>query len=163
MLLCVPVIASAQKKEVKRVEQDTEAWRYEIEAENVGLQGTCVVKVWTYSPNPSLAADQSKKNAIHGVIFKGVPAKDRIPGKKPLFEDSARETEFAVFFKDFFRYGGDYERFVTLTTNGAIDAEDIMKVDKKTYKVGVVVTVNYNELRSHLEGKGVIKKLNSGF
>lgn len=162
-LLCLPLFAFAQSSKEKKANKDTEAWRYEIEPENVGNQGTAVVKVWSFSKNPNVAAEQSKKNAIHGVIFKGIPTKDRIQGKKPLVEDSAKESEHADFFKAFFANGGDFQRFVSLTNNGAIEAGDVMKVDKKEYKVGVVVTVNYSELRSYLESKGVVKKLNAGF
>lgn len=54
-------------------------------------------------------------------------------------------------------------RFVTLTNNGAIAAGDIMKVGKKEYKVGVVVTVQYNDLRKYLEEKGIVKRLDAGF
>jgi len=161
VLLCLPMLAIAQS--AKKANKDTEAWRYEIEPVNVGNQGTVVVKVWSFSKKPAVAAEQSKKNAIHGVIFKGVPTKDRIQGKKPLVEDSAKESEHADFFKSFFADGGDFQRFVSLTSNGAIEAGDVMKVDKKEYKVGVVVTVNYSELRSYLESKGIVKKLNAGF
>ena len=160
-LLCLPLLAFAQS--AKKANKDTEAWRYEIEAENVGNTGTVVVKVWSFSKKPEVAAEQSKKNAIHGIIFKGVPKKDRIQGKKPLVEDSAKESEHADFFKSFFANGGDFQRFVTLTSNGAIEAGDVMKVDKKEYKVGVLVTINYSELRSYLENKGIVKKLNAGF
>jgi len=163
LMLCLPMFAFAQSGKEKKANQDTEAWRYEIEPENVGNQGTVVVKVWSFSKDPKVAAEQSKKNAIHGVIFKGVPTKDRIQGKKPLVQNSAIESEKADFFANFFANGGDYQRFVSLTNNGAIGAGDVMKVDKKEYKVGVVVTVNYSELRSYLEDQGIVKKLNSGF
>ena len=33
----------------------------------------------------------------------------------------------------------------------------------KEYKVGVVVKVNYSELRKHLESNGILKGLASGF
>lgn len=162
LMVCLPVFAFAQSKQ-KKADKETEAWRYEIEPENVGTQGTAVVKVWSYSKSPQVAAEQAKKNAIHGVIFKGIPAKDRLKGRKPLVDDSAKESEHADFFKSFFANGGEFQRFVALTNNGAIEAGDVMKVDKKEYKVGVVVTVSYSELRSYLEDKGIVRKLNSGF
>lgn len=163
LVLCVPMLASSQKRKIKQANEDTESWRYEIEPVEVGLQGTCLVKVWSYSKKPAVASSQARKNAVHGVIFKGIPAKDRIPAKKPLVQSDAATSEHADFFDAFFAEGGDFMRYVTLTNNGAVAAGDVMKVDKKTYKVGIIVTVNYNELRKLLEEKGIVKKLNAGF
>lgn len=162
LVLCIPMLAFSQKKKQKQADADTENWRYEIEAVEVGLQGTCLVKVWSYSKKPEIATGQARKNAIHGVIFKGIPAKDRIPGKKPLVQEAGAETTHADFFKSFFATDGDFMRYVTLTNNGAIGAGNVMKIGKE-YKVGVIVTVNYSELRKLLEDKGIIRKLDSGF
>lgn len=162
LMLIVPVAGFSQKKKIKKANEDTAQWRYEIKALEVGTQGTCLVKVWSYSKKPEVASSQSRKNAVHGVIFKGIPAKDRIPGKKPLVQNASAESEHANFFKDFFADGGAFMRYVTLTNNGAIEAGDIMKIGKE-YKVGVNVTVNYSELRKALEDAGVIKKLGAGF
>lgn len=162
MMLIVPAVGFSQKKKIKKANEDTAQWRYEIEALEVGTQGTCLVKVWSYSKKPEVASSQSRKNAVHGVIFKGIPAKDRIPGKKPLVQNASAEAEHADFFKNFFADGGAFMRYVTLTNNGAIEAGDVMKIGKE-YKVGVNVTVNYSELRKAMEDAGVIKKLGAGF
>ncbi len=160
--VCLTLSTGAQqlpKRHVKKANEQTQEWRYEIEPVNVGTPGSVVVKVWSFSKKPEVAAEQARKNAIHGVIFKGIPAKDRIPGKKPLVETPV-ETGF---FEHFFAEGGDYARYVTLTTNGAIAAGDVLKTSKKEYKVGIVATVAYNELRQYLESKGVVRKLDAGF
>lgn len=161
LLLCVPVAVAAQSKKVKKANEETAQWRYEIEPVAVGNQGNVVVKVWSHSKSPQVAQEQSKKNAVHGVVFKGIPTKDRLPGRKPLVAEAGQED--SAFFKDFFKDGGDYMRFVTLTNSGAVASGDVMKTSKKEYKVGVQVTVNYNDLRSFLESKGVVKRLDSGF
>ena len=163
LILCVPMVAFSQKQKIKKANEDTENWRYEVETVEVGLQGTCVVKVWSYSKKPTVAANQARKNAVHGLIFKGLAAKDRIPGKKPLVSEAEAQAKHADFFDSFFSDNGDFMRYVTLTNNGAIGAGDVMKVDKKTYKVGIIVTVNYNDLRKALEDQGVVRKLNAGF
>lgn len=162
LMLIVPAVGFSQKKKIKKANEDTAQWRYEIVALEVGTQGTCLVKVWSYSKKPEVASSQSRKNAVHGVIFKGIPAKDRIPGKKPLVQNASTEAEHADFFKNFFADGGAFMRYVTLTNNGAIEAGDVMKIGKE-YKVGVNVTVNYSELRKAMEDAGVIKKLGAGF
>lgn len=155
--------ASAQKKAKRQANEATMAWNYEIEQVATGKKGSVVVKAWSTSNKPEVAAEQAKKNAIHGIIFKGVPEQNRIPSKRPLMKDANGYETNKAFFDEFFADGGAYMRFVTLTTNGVLDAGDILKLNKKEYKVGVQVTVNYDELRKHLEQSGVIKRLDAGF
>lgn len=53
-------------------------------------------------------------------------------------------------------------KFVSLSNDGAVGAEDRMKIGKE-YKIGLVVTVNVAELRKDLENAGIIRSLSSGF
>ena len=59
--------------------------------------------------------------------------------------------------EDFFANGGKYSKFVTTSTDGAIEAGDVTKISKKEYKVGVNVSVNVTLLRKDLEAAGIIK------
>lgn len=161
LLLCMPLLASAQNRRVRIANEETAAWRYELESVSVGnTPGTLVLKVWSFSKNPNIAQEQAKKNAVHGAIFKGIPAQDRVPGKQPLVTDEAAHADF---FNSFFADGGDYMRFVTLTNTGDLAAGDVLKTSNKEYKVGVLVMLNYNQLRSALESKGVVRSLDAGF
>ncbi len=163
LALCLPLLAGAQKlpkRHVKKANEQTAIWRYEIESAGVATTGNEVIKVWSFSKKPQVAAEQSRKNAVHGIIFKGVPSKQGYSGKRPLV---ANEDENAEFFSKFFADGGDYARFVSLTTNGAVAGGDVMRTSNKEYRVGVVVTVSYNDLRRHLEENGVTKRLGAGF
>lgn len=146
----------------KKANKDTQKWRYDIEAAGVGTQGTYLVKVWSYSKKPSVAMEQSKKNAVHGVIFKGFVGKPGVPGQKALATSPAIEQEKQQFFEEFFADGGKYAKYVYESTSGAVAAEDRMKVGKE-YKIGIVVSVNVDALRKDLEAAGVIKGLSSGF
>ncbi|MFM7684268.1 MAG: hypothetical protein ACKO7P_16240 [Bacteroidota bacterium] len=158
--LTLPYICMAQSK--KKADKETTQWRYEIEAVGTGTQGTYQIKVWSYSKKPETAIEQAKKNAVHGIIFKGFPDKDRVKGQKALAQSPNLEQEKEDFFKAFFKDGGKYQKFVTLTNNGAIAAGDRIKIGKE-YKIGVVVSVNVTELRKDLEDAGIIKGLGSGF
>lgn len=159
LLIAVSSISIAQQKKANK---DTEAWRYEIEAVQTGTQGTYLIKVWSYSKKPEIATEQSKKNAIHGVIFKGFPGKAGVPGQSPLTNNSNLEEEKADFFNNFFSNGGKYMKYVSLSNDGAVAAEDRMKIGKE-YKIGVIVSVNVAELRKELENEGIIRSLSSGF
>jgi hypothetical protein len=146
----------------KKAEEDTFEWRYEIEVVNTGTQGTKQVKVWTYSKKANVAMEQAQKNAVHGIIFKGMPDKGAVRGDKAMATDPNLETTQEEFFKEFFKDGGKYSKYVTLVNNGAIAAGDVMKVGKE-YKVGVIVSVNTAGLRKDLEQAGIIKALTNGF
>ena len=145
----------------KKANKDTEAWRYEIEVVGEGRTGTYLIKVWTYSKKPKVAIAQSKKNAIHGVIFKGFTGKDRLQGQAALASPDV-EDEKSDYFDSFFGDGGKYLLYISETNDGAIASEDIMKVGKE-YKIGVVVSVNVAGLRKELEQSKIIRSLSSGF
>ncbi len=164
-LICAMVISlfnttSAQAR--KKANKDTENFRYEIEAVNTGTQGTYLIKVWSYSKKPNIAIEQAKKNAIHGVIFKGFVGKQGVPGQKALASSPEVADEKSDFFDPFFSDGGDYLKYVNVAGDGTIAAEDRMKVGKE-YKMGVIVSVDVASLRKAMEKAGIIKSLDSGF
>lgn len=161
ILLIVAVsVCNAQKN--KKANKDTEAWRYEIEAVQTGIQGSYLVKVWSYSKKPDVAIEQAKKNAVHGIIFRGFIGTPSVSGQKSLTNNSNLEVEKEDFFKPFFADGGKYMKFVSMSNDGAVAAGDRMKVSKE-YKIGVVLSVNITALRKDLEDAGIIKSLTSGF
>lgn len=161
-LLFLILLSNTSIAQQRKANKDTEAWRYEIEAVQTGTQGTYLIKVWSYSKKPEVATEQSKKNAIHGIIFKGFPGKSGVPGQNPLTNNSNLEEEKADFFNNFFSNGGKYMKYVSLSNDGAVAAEDRMKIGKE-YKIGVIVSVNVAELRKELENEGIIRSLSSGF
>lgn len=160
MVLLFATTVSAQAR--KKADADTENFRYEIECAGVGTQGTYLIKVWSYSKKPTVAIEQAKKNAVHGVVFKGFAGSKGAPGQKPLASNPNLEQEKQEFFTDFFADNGKYMKFVFESADGSIAAGDRLKVGKE-YKVGIVVSVNVSALRADLEQAGVIKGLGSGF
>ena len=78
--LCLPVFAGPKSKAKK----DTEHYRYELECAGNGVQGTYLIKVWSYSRKAAVAAEQCKKNAVHGVIFKGYTGETGCVAQRPL-------------------------------------------------------------------------------
>lgn len=162
MFLALPFASMGQAKKKKKADADTKAWRYEIEPVGTGTQGTYQVKVWSFSKNPKVATEQAKKNAVHGVVFKGFSSANGVTGQKPLARNPNVEQEKEDFFNHFFETGGNYQKFVTLTNSGAIGEGDRIKM-KREYKIGVIVSVNVAGLRKDLEDAGIIKGLAGGF
>jgi hypothetical protein len=161
LLILLGVNASSCQTK-KQVNNDTDNWRYEIEAVNTGIQGTYLIKVWSYSAKPEVAIEQAKKNAVHGIIFKGFAGKQGIPGQNPLATNSSIEKEKSSFFNEFFMDGGKYMKYVNLSNDGSVAAEDRLRIGRE-YKIGVLVSVNVTQLRKFLEDERIIKSLSSGF
>ncbi len=159
LIFSLTTFGQAQKK----ADQATNEWKYEIECAGIGADGTYLVKVWSYSKKGQIAITQAKKNAVHGIIFKGFSAGERgCNAQKPIATNPNIESEKADFFAPFFQEGGKYMKYVTESTDGVIDPTDRMKVGKE-YKIGVIVSVSKDALRKDLESAGIIRSLTSGF
>ena len=150
-----------QKRKKKAANQETTEWRYEVEPEGISHGNSKSIRVWSYSKKVEIAREQATKNAVHGIIFRGVngDSNKRVAAIMPLIKDYNAMEKNSAFFNDFFADGGQYRQFATTTEI----ADKIRKLDRKTYKVGVVVNVQYDALRKMLEQKGIIKSLSSGF
>lgn len=147
----------------KKADNDTKNWRYELECVGTGSEGTYLIKVYSYSKKSKIAIAQAQKNAVHGVVFKGFAGGGRgCSSQRPLASSPAIEDEKADFFNAFFADGGKFMKYVGVSGDGTINAEDIMKVGKE-YKIGIIVSVQKDQLRKDLEAAGVIKGLSSGF
>lgn len=145
-----------------KADKDTKKWRYEVQAVGEGSEGTYLVKVWTYSKKANIAIEQAKKNAIHCIIFQGLIGVGRVSNQPAMSSDPGVEVSKADFFNDFFKDGGPYMKYVSVSGDGSIASGDVMKVGKE-YKVGVVVSIRKDLLKSDLIKAGVIRSLDSGF
>lgn len=158
--LLVGHICLADKQQ--KADAETAKFRYDIEYARSAGDGMCQVKVWSYSKKTRIASEQCRKNAVHGVIFKGYATGDgSATSQRPLVRSGAAMQEHAAFFDEFFQDGGPYRQFVSAVTDGSMEVRRIG--EKKQYKVGVVVTVSKDQLRKYLEENGIIRSLGSGF
>ncbi len=107
-----------------------------------------------------LGAMQSKKNAIHAIIFTGITGNGPCVYKSPLSKNPSVYDENLEFFKNFFKSGGVYAKYANLPTGRP---ERAIKMSKKEYKVETIVSVNESLLRKDLEKANIIKSLSSGF
>lgn len=155
LLTCALGVSAGTKK---KAEKDTNHFRYELECAGNAAQGSYLVKVWSYSRRAAVAAELCKKNAVHGIIFKGYYGTNGCVAQRPLAANPGVEVEYEDFFEVFFKDGGEYQKYVT-TVSGM---QEVMKVGSE-YKVGIVVSVSKDALRKALEAAGVVKSLNSGF
>ena len=153
--LCVPASPALRQKQANK---DTDQFRYEIECAGNAIQGTYLVKVWTYSKKASVAENQCRKNAVHGVIFKGYGGGQGCVSQRPMASSPGVETQFEEYFKSFFADGGEFQKYASIMGG----TTETTKVGRE-YKVGCVVSVRKDDLRKALEAAGVIRGLSSGF
>ena len=161
--ILISTAGNAQLNKKKKSKKDTHNFRYEIECIDTGSRGTVAIKVFSYSKKPDIAIEAAKRNAVHGIIFKGFPKGGKCQKKDPLARNPNLEKEQEDFFKDFFADGGKYLKFVSASNDGAIEGGDISKISKKEFKIGIKVQVNRNLLQKDLEAAKIIEGLGSRF
>ena len=138
-------------------------WHYEIEGIAEAKDGNYLVKVWSFSTKPRIAVDVAKKNAVHGIIFKGYSGvSNKISSQPPFSAIQNLEIEKHSFFEVFFGKNGAYSNYAEVLNEGAISPGDLIKVDKK-YKIGLIVLIKKDDLRNYLVKEGIIPSLDSGF
>lgn len=157
VLACCCLVATAGNRKQQKANNDTESFRYDLEYVKSGGSGVVNVKVWSYSKKSEVALEQNRKNAVHGVLFKGHSGSGAV--FNPIVKSATALSEHAEFFEAFFADGGDYQRYVEGTVPGSTES---IKQGKE-YKVGAVIRVRTNELRKHLEQANIIRGLSSGF
>lgn len=162
LMLAMPILAFSQSKKAKILAGYT-IDNYEVACMGVGTDGSKLLKIWGYGKKPDQAKLQAKLNAVHAVIFKGVTAATGgCQGIKPIASSFSVEEENQEYFNNFFSPGGSYLNYIAVSGEGG-DEMDVVKVDNKTYKVGIIVSVMYDAVRNELEKAGIVKGLNSGF
>lgn len=154
--LVISYFANAQ------VKNNLEYYRYELECVGTGTDGTYLVKVWNYSKRSKKAIAEAKRNAVHGVIFKGFGGGNNCTSQKPMATSPGVEEQNKDYFQAFFADGGKYLKYVNESGDGSIESDDVLKVGRE-YKIGIVVSVMKDALRQELESAGIIKGLSSGF
>lgn len=159
LLTVFGISLSAQTRKEKKIAGYT-VDNYEVECLGTGNEGTQLMKVWGYGKKPEDAVIQAKLNAVHAVIFKGIFAGAGGCMKRPLVSDPNTEEKNQDYFDTFFKPNGEYLSYIATSGEGVRES---IKVDKKTYKVAISVSVQHSALRKKLEADGIVKKLGAGF
>lgn len=132
------------------------AQSYDIVGCSQGKNGAYLVKVTSQVQDVKTAKDVLRRNAVHGVMFRGFNNKvEGEPKQKPLIEDSNVERTKAEFFKTFWGEKS-YERYSQMTATSLRS----IKV-KNGYEVTAVILVDKESLYHYLEESGIIKGLSN--
>lgn len=160
ILLILGSLNSFAQSKKKRIMAGYTIDNYEVECMGTGAAGAQMIKIWGYGKKPDNAVIQAKMNAVHAIIFKGVYAGKPGCTNRPLVKDPSVEEQYQEYFNEFFQPGGKYLSYVAKTGE---EVKERVKVNKKTYKVAIAVTVMRDALQQQLERDGIIKGLTEGF
>lgn len=163
-MVSVVTVNAQSKNKVRKIEYNS-AYNYEVATVAVGVDGTKLVKVWGYGKTPEDAIRNAKELAVACAIYRGFPAASngRAAKTPAIVTNSSAAEKHADFFNEFFAIGGKYLQYVNLSTDAPPSGADRLKVNKKTYKVGVTVSIAFDELRKYMEEKGIARALDAGF
>lgn len=159
LILCAFSFMFASCGSASRLSKADTPWTYEIESVGVGADGTYAIRVWSYYKNAKMPLEVAKRNAVHAVIFKGVPAGNGAASQPPLKTDAVTASD-SVFFGNFFQ--GEYQDYINSVASGS---RQVLKVKGRSYKykIGYVISVAKDRLRKRLEEQGVVRALSDGF
>ena len=137
---------------------DDPGYDYELSLAKENVSATAgfkVFKVWSYAKKKeSITNEIGMRNAIHGLLFKGLAAADSgTQGTVPPIVPDGYESHKEYF--DAFFASGEYKQYIQLTSRGAQQAGDVVKLGNKRWMVGLLVQVNVNALRKRMEKDGI--------
>lgn len=130
--------------------------KYDIMSAGSGVQGTYLVKVYVYAKSGKVSDQQLMYAAVHGVLFRGFQGKPSAPALagQPVVEEQKADY-FTAFFAE---KGGAYQSYASIVPG----SYERIKTGKG-YKVGAIVQVKKDQLRSDLSSAGIIRGLTDGF
>lgn len=132
-----------------------------VQESNSATSGHKIFKVWSFGDKNELTKEICMRNAIHGILFRGLMAEDMgTQGSVAALVPDGYESHKDYF--DTFFSSGDFLQFIHPASKGAQQAGDVVKM-KKNHKVGLLVQVNLSALRKRLEKDGITKGVRSLF
>lgn len=131
---------------------------YDVETMGVGNDGTYLIKVTDYfrTTDETVYLDGLKKDAVHCVIYSGIPAGNGSINQPPLMNKDTKIEGNEQALNEFFEQK-QYLQFINTIVNSS---KTIVKLkDSKDYKISVVISVNKDQLRKYLIDNNIIKSL----
>ncbi|MCX8490602.1 MAG: hypothetical protein ORN54_06000 [Cyclobacteriaceae bacterium] len=132
---------------------------YQIECISIENDGYITLKIWDSKQGKNYKADQARKDAIHAILFSGVPPTNSCATQKPILTDSESQNNFEKIQSEFFGKNGAWTKYTRMAETQYALPQSIGKKNWKVYQVAVAK----NLLRKDLEDQKIIKSLNSGF
>ncbi len=129
---------------------------YEVETMGIGTDGTYLIKVTDYfrTSDEIVYLDGLKRDAVHCVIYSGIPAGNGSIYQPPLMNSDTKIEGCEQALNDFFGQK-EYLNFINSVVNSSKTITRLK--DSKDYRISAVISVNKDELRNYLIDKKIIK------
>jgi hypothetical protein len=132
---------------------------YQIECMSVENDGYITLKIWDSKQGKNYKSEQARKDAVHAILFSGVPPTNSCTTQKPILTDSESQRNFEKIQSEFFGKKGAWSKYTRMAETQDALPENIDKNKWKVYQVSVAK----NLLQKDLQDQKIIKPLNSGF
>ena len=132
--------------------------QYNVETMGVGNDGTYIIRVTDYfrSTDESVYLDGLKRDAVHSVIYQGIPAGNGSIRQPALMNADTRVDGNEQALNEFF----EQKLYLNYINSVVNSSKKITKIkDSKDYKISVVISVDKERLRKYLIDKKIIKPL----
>jgi hypothetical protein len=140
--------------------ENVEPWfeNYERTPFQQGRDGSILLRITNKGKSVDDCIEKAKQQAVYSLIFKGYTEANNIPKADPISPDGeSLYNEKIDFFKEFFTNTSLYRSYVPKTD---LDPKNpASEIDRKTWEVTTIVTIEVNRLRSDLEKQKIIKSL----
>lgn len=153
-LLTMAVMALSSCSKTQKVSKTYAYASYETTCLGSGHDGSETVRAWGSGNTKAEAIEQARKNAVYGVVFKGIKGKD-CTVSTIVHEVNAAER-YADYFNPFFSVGGEYTRFCKVEMGAPKPLIESKGTNRVSY--GVVVTVDRAALKSQLAKDGILSE-----
>lgn len=131
---------------------------YNVETMGIGVDGTYLIRVTDYfrTTDERVYLDGLKKDAVHSVIYSGIPAGNGSISQPALLNKDTRVEGNDEALNNFFEQKL-YNNFINSVVNSS---KNIVKIQgSKDYKISVTLSVNKDQLRKYLIDNNIIKPL----
>lgn len=132
---------------------------YQVECISVENSGSVSVKIWNTKKGKKYSQLQARKDAVHAILFSGVPGSNGCVTQKPILSTPESIEAFKKIENDFFSKNGEWSIF---TREASISTTLPQQIGDKKWKV-YQVSISKDLLRKYLEEHKIIKSLNTGF
>ncbi len=132
--------------------------QYNVETMGVGNDGTYIIRVTDYfrSTDESVYLDGLKRDAVHSVIYQGIPAGNGSIRQPALMNADTRVDGNEQALNEFF----EQKLYLNYINSVVNSSKKITKIkDSKDYKISVVISVDKERLRKYLIDNNIIKPL----
>ena len=132
--------------------------QYNVETMGVGNDGTYIIRVTDYfrSTDESVYLDGLKRDAVHSVIYQGIPAGNGSIRQPALMNADTRVDGNDQALNEFF----EQKLYLNYINSVVNSSKKITKIkDSKDYKISVVISVDKERLRKYLIDNNIIKPL----